>query len=227
MSDRKTLKNVTVLLLAIGLLAAMAVASLHRASPADAEPYHAAVREAIALVPFEVGDWVGTDVPAPQAATKLLKPNAMFTREFVNTKTGRKVTLLVVHCRDARDLVGHYPKVCYPAHGWQKNWAEKRQWPVGEQVIPGMEYAFSIRTTSTISAIRVRNFFVVRGDDIHRDMDGVRKAEEDRQRRFYGAAQIQLVTDGEMSDEQRNNVFSQLVGQSVPVIETLRYGRIQ
>ena len=28
------------------------------------------------------------------------------------------VELLVVHCSDARDMHGHYPPICYPAHGW-------------------------------------------------------------------------------------------------------------
>ena len=53
----------------------------------------------------------------PPEAQELLRPNAIFSRRF--QRPGEiGVHVLVVHCSDARDMIGHYPPICYPSSGW-------------------------------------------------------------------------------------------------------------
>src|SRR5262249_37434524 len=75
----------------------------------DSSPFHAKVRQLVAKIPNRIGHWEGIDGKVPAAAGKLLKPNAMFCRHYRNESTGRTATVLLVHCRDSRDMTGHYP----------------------------------------------------------------------------------------------------------------------
>src|SRR4051812_11108984 len=72
----------------------------------DAEAYHTRVRKVAANIPYHFGNWLGLDVPVPGSAVKLLKPNIIISRRFEEMRTGRQVTLLVVQCTDARDILG-------------------------------------------------------------------------------------------------------------------------
>src|SRR5688572_8658902 len=100
------------------LLALLGDRALLRMAPAETEPYHAAVRAAVAAIPQVSGNWVGKDVPVPDAAVQMLHPNVIFSRRYQNLSTNETVAVLLVHVRDARDVLGHYPPVCYPGQGW-------------------------------------------------------------------------------------------------------------
>src|SRR5688572_23609198 len=104
--------------------------ALFRVPAANAAPYHALVQAAAAKIPFHIDTWFGTDIPVPPAATKLLKPNVIVSRRYAEMLTGRRVDFLLVQCTDARDIVGHYPPICYVTHGWTQESAEPRDWEV-------------------------------------------------------------------------------------------------
>jgi Protein of unknown function (DUF3485) len=209
---------------ALGLIGAMALGRWSRLAPHDAEPYHARVRAAIEAVPYRVGDWVGTDQPIVEAAVKLLQPNAMLNRVYRNIQTGRTATLLIVHCKDARDLAGHYPPVCYPAHGWQEDDSRERDWAAGSLPITGMEYAFSYGEAIGRQRMTVANFMVLPTGEIRRDMAAVREVAADYTRHFFGAAQFQIIMDTSIPSADRDAIVAELLGAVRPVIDAIRAG---
>jgi hypothetical protein len=242
-----TVKNIGLALIApavsVGLLLPMAAQDAGRSRPPNVDAYHRQVKAAIEKIPPHLGTWVGEDQDVPTAAQKLLRPNIILSRNYTDTLTGAQVSLLIVHCRDPRDMLGHYPPICYPANGDpQSGEGAPRDWVVREspsndaspsRTISGMEYVFErqFRDPRGMSSVTrttvVYNFLVVPDHrDTIRDMDALQRAAKDYKRRPYGAAQFQVVFSGEdnhpvPSREQRDKVFQALIGPNLPVIDTL------
>jgi hypothetical protein len=241
------IKNIGLALIApamsVGLLLPMAAQDAGRARPPNVDAYHRQVKAAIEKIPPHLGTWVGEDQEVPTAAQKLLRPNIILSRSYTDTLTGAQVNFLIVHCRDPRDMLGHYPPVCYPANGDpQSGEGKARDWEVRERpsddaatarTISGMEYVFERQfsdprgVSSLTRTTVVYNFLVVpdRRETI-RDMDALQRAAKDYQRRAYGAAQFQVVFGGDdnhpvLPREQRDKVFQALIGPNLPVIDTL------
>jgi hypothetical protein len=225
-------------ILSIALLGGIVAETRSHIQPRDIEPYHAKAKEAIDGVPYVIGTWTGKDQPIPMAAQKLLRPNAILSRVYVDSATNspyqiRAASMLIVQCRDSRDMVGHYPPICYRAQGMTQDekYCGPRDWTVNGKVIPGYEYQFTEvfqgQTTQTI----VYNFLIVPGRGIVRDMKGVERAAEDYQQRYYGAAQFQVVFQGlasaEPSRDQRDEIFATLMGPNLKLIETLTSGVLE
>ena len=217
-------KQVWIPLLSVGLLGAMGFSALSRPTPDDAEPYHLRVKQVAAEIPLRIDRWIGTDKEPTRAAVKLLNPNVLFTRRYRNLDTGRTATFMLVQCKDARDLAGHYPPVCYPAHGWKLKSSAPKYWHFNELQIPGMEYRFDFSRLEGTRRIVIRNFMILPDGRIYRDMSGVREAAADYNRHFFGAAQIQLVTDAGMPSPERDEVFRELLEGHQTLIDALRGG---
>jgi len=89
-----------------------------RVDPHEADEFHRAAAIAVAGIPVRIGSWNGTDYPLPPSAIELLRPNATLNRVYTNNM-GREVGFLLVQCRDSRDMLGHYPPICYKGQGWE------------------------------------------------------------------------------------------------------------
>ena len=199
--------------LALPLLLVLGVVAWTRPTQGDAQPYHAAVREAVEAIPRTFGVWQGRDFETPPEAVKLLQPNIILTRQYVNTHTGELATLLIVHCKNARDLSGHYPPVCYPNAGW--NFAAQPQpqiWTIHGRTIPGYAYPFVLSRSLHPVHTTVLNFLIVPGAFVS-DMEAVREAGGDQSRYFYGGAQVQLLVDSSITPERRDQLMREIVGQ--------------
>lgn len=72
----------------------------------------------LAAVPDRFGSWITEEVPVPSDALEILRPNALFCRRLMDLGGDDEVTLIIVHCSDARDMGGHYPPICYRQIGW-------------------------------------------------------------------------------------------------------------
>ncbi|MGB7156819.1 MAG: hypothetical protein WBD40_02055 [Tepidisphaeraceae bacterium] len=229
-------------LMAVTLLAGLTVEKSAYLTPQDVEPYHARARDAIAMIPYvlEQGRWTGKDQTVPIAAQKLLRPNGpMLYRTYEDNQRSESIgrervaSLLVVQCRDSRDMLGHYPPRCYRSHGMEQKSAERRDWRVGDMTIPGIEYAFEQKRVGQTYRTIVYNFFIVPGSRtaLRRDMDAVRVAAEDYQQRYYGAAQFQVVFQGlssaDLPRSERDDIFRTLIEPTIPVIKTLSSGGLQ
>jgi hypothetical protein len=233
--------------MAVTLLAGLTVEQSSYVKPQDVEPYHAKARGEIDKIPYVIaqGRWTGKDQPLPTAAQKLLRPNALVSRTYEDNQKidagassvghERSATLLIVQCRDSRDMLGHYPPRCYRSHGMEQKYAEPRDWNVGDMTIPGVEYGFEQKLVGQTYRTTVYNFFVVPGgrsnNPLRRDMDAVRDAAEDYQQRYYGAAQFQVVFQGlssaDLPRSERDEIFRTLIEPTIPVIKTLSSGGLQ
>jgi hypothetical protein len=210
--------------LSLALLAAIAIGAMGRPSPADAQAYHLSVRRAIESLPQRIGDWVGTDEPLPPAALELLQPNAVLHRTYRGLASGQSATLLIVQCKDARDLAGHYPPICYPAHGWTLDHQSPRHWTSDGMAVEGTEYEFSYGTIAGAQRMVVANFMLLPDGRTSPDMAAVYRTASDYQRRFYGAAQVQIVTDARLPEQQRQRIIADFVGAHADVFRTILNG---
>src|SRR4051812_41694193 len=197
-------------LVCLAILAGMWTEARARVQPADAEPYHKLARDAISSLPYQINGWVGRDDEIPPAAVKLLRPNKMISRTYVDPlHISRSAGVLVVQCKDSRDMLGHYPPVCYPAHGMTMLSEQQRDWAVGDRAtIPGTEYVFLHDDGVSKYRMAVYNFMIVPNVGIVRDMKGIANAAQDYQRRYFGAAQFQVTMSAEMPQYDRDRIFA-------------------
>lgn len=206
------------LVLLLGITADRAL--LGRAS-IDSEAYHARVREAAESIPFIVDNWLGVDVPIPQGAITLLKPNVILSRRYQEIASGRAATLLLVHCRDARDLLGHYPPVCYAGQGWRMESSARHDWTVDGQVYQGTRYVFQGSGPNSNQSILIDNFMLLPNRRTARDMDEVDQSARDSTLKHFGAAQVQIVHDSRVPEQQRQQTSEMLIRESQPLIQRI------
>jgi hypothetical protein len=214
-------------ILTVALLLGLEVETLNRPQPGDAEPFHTRVQDAVKAMATPDG-WTFKDLDIPDAAIKLLKPNAQVCRQY-STPT-RTFQFLLIQCRDARDMGGHYPPICYPASGWVpmpgedgKPLARAMTWTIDGRAIAGMEYAFTGNNDGQTIIRTVDNLLILpSGSDCYvRKMEQIRAAASDYLRQFYGAAQIQLIFDGAVPENERREIFTQLIGKNMNLLKVL------
>lgn len=204
------------------MLGAIALSDRATKDPAAIDAYHASVREAVADFPVNAGVWIGHDVELPPSAIKLLRPNAIVAREYrTESHGGLSATLMIVQCEDIRDMQGHYPPNCYPAHGWDAG-ATSTGSRVGP--LPAWRYEFSRVAGNRAAAMTVYNLFVMPTGEVTGSMDAVRKAGADYGLRPYGAAQLQVLI-GEDADELMHQwILDEMFAIADPVISVLLAG---
>lgn len=203
--------------------------------PSDVEPYHAQARRVLEDWPRTIspGDWTTSEEhQLPQSAQQLLHPNCVIARRYTSgtiriNNEPAQASLLIVQCKDSRDMVGHYPPICYPAAGRPQISADPFKLVCGGMVIDGVEYHFLDQTGLGESRQCVYDFFLVPGRGIVADMDGVRTAGKDYQRRYYGAAQFQVVMDADYPQDLREKIFRTIIGANVKAISVLNTVEVQ
>ena len=223
------------------LLIGMVAESSSRVTPTDAEPYHQRAKIAVESIPTRIGTWTARSEPIPREALTILRPNAIVSWKYVDSDTSnprcydRWASLLVDQCKEARDMSGHYPPNCYRNSGQVQTFEAPRDWKVNGMTITGMEYHFRQTTATLSTSTAVYNFLIVpdvpgmprAGGAIFRDITGVDRAAEDYQRRFFGAAQFQVVMDADLSQSERDEIFTTLMQPCVSVIKTLMSGELK
>ena len=216
-------------LLCMGILGGIAAEKASHVKPKAAEGFHQRAKASIEQLGYivsdaENGSWIGQDSPPTRAAVELLRPNCILSRHYVDQSRRdpfRQCDVLIVQCRDSRDMVGHYPENCYPNGGESLVRKLPRDWQVGDKTITGTEYTFERFSRGSPQRRVVYNFLVVPGVGIVRDIKGVNKAAEDYQRRHFGAAQFQFVMDDGLSREDRDKIFATLMGSNLGVLDVL------
>lgn len=179
---------------------------------------------ALSTLPLRVGEWTGESVAVPPAAVRLLRPTAIVSRAYRDTTTGETANLLFVHCADARDLLGHYPPVCYRARGHTLVSSTARDWAVSGVTLHGMRYRFAVDGAFARSEMVVDNFMVLPDGQVGRDMESVDRVARDPALRRLGVAEVQVVTNGEMSDERRDEVLRLLTQRMMPLLQVCSSG---
>jgi len=193
---------------------------------ADSYPYHARVRAAAAGMPEVIGDWTSKPVEVPTAAQKLLRSNVLISREYTNQKTRQVANFLLVQCGDARDLDGHYPPICYPNAGFTLAAVQPPKADT-DLAAPGTVYKFTQDTLNGTKAIWVFNLMVLPDGQTSPNMAGVDGIARNRRLRYFGAAEIQVITDIGMPEAERTQVINMLLAGAGPLVETIRSGVVQ
>ena len=194
-----------------------------RANPQDAqviEDYHARVASVINSIPIDFDGWVGRQVPLPQSATKLLNPNGIVARQYFHEEKGVYATLMIVQCSDARDMGGHYPPVCYPGNGWME-YPEKPAWSylIGDQEL--RVYGFHRQAGRKERELVIYNLFILPTGVLTTSMRDVRKLSANYEYRQYGAAQLQVMIDGEIDSAEHAWIVESLYAAARPAIEAV------
>jgi len=212
-------------LVTCGLLVGIAADQAAReVAPVGVEEYHASVREAESKIPFNIGEWIGTDTEIRQEALKILDANSTVSRVYRNLKTRRTATLLLVQCADARSLLGHYPPVCYPSQGWSQISSELMPIPPTYGEFEATRYAFGYDLMEQSSSLRVMHFTVLPDGRIAPNMGLLETAARDRRYTFCGGASVQLIVDSALSDAEQTEAYEMLFQAATPWIEAVRAG---
>lgn len=191
---------------------------------ADSEVYHRKVRKVAAGLPDHVGNWQGHETEVPEAAVQMLKPNVLISRMWRNRETGQHVSMLIVQCKDARHLLGHYPPVCYAGQGWSLVSQERKTWNVAGFRIRGTEYFFGRTVLEGPSRLVIQNFMVLPSGQFAPNMDAVDDVASDRTLKFLGAAQVQLIYDERVTSEQREDMLEEMVEAHAPLLKSVLFG---
>jgi hypothetical protein len=203
-------------------LGAHRLAVVHR--PAEVAAHHRHIREVAASIgPGEIHGWIGQDNAIPLQTMRVLDPNVIISRRYVNVESGTVAGFLLVHCSDAHDMAGHFPLRCYPADGWERRGARPREWRVGDLVVQGMEYQFSRRerfVQQAESNIVVCNF-LLRPGQLLPDMDAMTASIVGAGGQSSGAGQVQVYFDASVPQENRDQAVVALVGGYRPLIDAM------
>lgn len=215
--------------LALALIGALVLERQSWPQPEDASDYHARVAEAIRAVPDEIDGWASEPVELPQAAVTLLRPNEILSRRYRDPETGRSFQWLIIHCLNARDMVGHYPPRCYPANGWQMISSERRPEstsPAGaaHAELPRVDYTFEQHLPGASARLNVANLIVLPDGTFGHTMRDVNRIAADRQLRVYGAAQMQFVFHGDFSGSEREQIVQTFTAAAHDAVQAIRTG---
>ncbi|MFA9478194.1 exosortase C-terminal domain/associated protein EpsI [Phycisphaerales bacterium AB-hyl4] len=225
------IKAILAPILAVALIAGLTIEKHSWPQPDDVEEYHAEVAEAIRAIPEQFGDWRSTEVELPMAAVALLRPNEILSRRYRNSQTGQAFQFIVIHCRDARDMVGHYPPNCYPAAGWDLRQRHNNAWALTDLTseteavaIEGVGYEFEQLMPGSTSQLFVTNLIILPDGTFGQSMRDVNRIAADRQFRVYGAAQMQFIFSGSYAKSERDQIVEQFAAAAEPAMQAIRTG---
>ena len=224
MKNSQRLKNSIFVTLSITLLIGVGINAAVRPNPTDATFFHEQAKDIIKSLPLRIGNWEGREQEIPASAIKLLQPNAIISRTYTNRITHQVVSLLIVQTKDARDMVGHYPPICYPANGYKQTQEHPIDWNIDGVQMHGTDYSYQMLKNKTIVKLNVVNFIIMPNGEVAADMNQLNRAAADYTRHFDGAAQIQLVTTENYTNEQRETIFKELIQPNIKIITTLLNG---
>lgn len=213
-------KSILPLAITVAILGGLLIFGRSPKNLAMADDYHGRVEQFINAIPDVIGQWHGTDIELPPAALALLRPNATCSRMYVNPNTGTVVDFLLVQCRTARDMLGHYPPICYKSNGWQLRSSTEQVWHADGLDAQAMEYEFVKTFPTRTDRIVVGNVLILPDGRFVRDMDIVRAMAGDHVKQAFGAAQMQVRIRGnmDMTPEQRSSIYIQFLNEIRDVI---------
>lgn len=201
----KLLASVAPAATALILLWVAILGGLNLDQPAWADEYHGEVRKAISAIPQQIGDWIGTDDPeVTPEQQRILRPNIILQRTYRQPGSNRYIRLLVVHCRLASDMNGHYPRICYPNIGWSLDSAEPMSIRMGTTAVPATHYMFSSMREGREVVMSNVNFFILpaREQNLAADMRSLERSARSVAHVGLGAAQVQFMSNQPLNTEE-------------------------
>jgi hypothetical protein len=214
--------------------AAMLVALLgwnlfERDTSGGVEQYMDHSKEQIQKVPVRIGRFLGVDTPISQlpGVVDLLQPNHIMQRRYIDPDRGDGFSLLIVHCGVAKDMYGHYPPNCYPNAGWiVEGEPEEIVVHAGDIEIPARRYRFRHEASVVAERTDILAFFVVPAGQSRfgGDMRLVDMSSRSPATDKLGAAQVQILTPGEMPEQTRKEIWGEALEAIAPALHTIAEG---
>lgn len=193
----------------------------------DPDAYHAAIRTAAAAWPMQFAGWTGSKVEPPDAAIALLRPNFIEARAYTHAESRERAVVIIVQCRDARDMYGHYPPNCYPSAGWSLHETASVDLRYGAVRVPATLYRMTIEPLGRYQELFILNFFVRPDGTFDRGIDGTERAAFDPRAKPFGAAQVQIIFSTPVAPHRREEVAHDLLEGARPVVEAIRQGGLK
>jgi len=173
--------------------------------------------------PTEIGDWVGTDIGLRATTMEYMKDNFAddyFSRRYISSGQNGYADLYVVYCSSRPSgILGHRPRVCYPANGWQHESTEPRRFITdgGRQIEPLLHQFF--KPPPDYERMFVVSFYIVDGriTASERDFSGPfgRRPNLARDPRRY-VAQVQISSTLQKSIEAATREMTDLIFEFLP-----------
>lgn len=206
------------------ILAAMAVYSVMATRPTGSDAYYERVRQSIEDIPRTIEGYTSKDQEPLEAAQELLRPNKILQRKYTHPITQETFSILIVHCGDVRDMMGHFPPNCYPNAGWvvvsaEAGTIERRE----NGPIPVTRYHVSQSDgTARYARVIANTFIVPRADSpLGRDDRALDKVTRTRWSSGLGAAQIQIITEEGMDESTRARIERAVADELQQVIDAV------
>ena len=214
----------------VGALVLLSIALPNRTEAVDnSDIRKSEIAKAMSDVPLFIGRWVGIDEQqalAP-AAQKLLKPNGFLSRRY-SSPGGPWAHVVVIHCGDARDMIGHYPPICYPSAGWTEVPVEAN--PDLTLSVRGMpfavrEYGFKgYLVDGREEVIRILNAFILPDGTVTREIDDINRQSERLSVAVQGVAQVQIITSGRVPIEEAISAAEEVLSGMNGLLDALQVG---
>ena len=121
----------------------------------------------LSALPAQIGNWVGTDLTIPNITKEYMEKNFaddFLSRRYINAATQAWADVYIVYCSSRPGgILGHQPRVCYPAHDWVHDSTEPSQFisRTGRQ-ISCLIHRFH-KTAPTHSQTVILNFYILNG----------------------------------------------------------------
>ncbi len=148
----------TCLMLVFGVAFRVLAAKL--AAPVTTSPI---AQESLDRLPFQIGDWMGRDVPLDAAVIRETDTDAHVNRRY-DRRTGLEtISFYVAAGVRARDLMPHRPEVCYVGSGWTLDERRTMELTLANgSPLPCQVFVFS-RGTLTTQKVVVLYYYIVDG----------------------------------------------------------------
>lgn len=190
-----------------------------------ADAYFEASRRAAEAIPYTLpGGWIGRDVPVPTQATDMLKPNVLVSRSYESISQSGAVSLLVVQTTDVANLLNHYPPACYPGRGWSILGNEPSDWQAAGLDINGTTYRMLPPGGDEDRPVHIYNFMAHADGKTSRDMQGLTDFARQGTGRAFGGGQVQVLFFGDMTEDERDELFELVVAACEPTLQAILDG---
>jgi exosortase len=180
----------------------------------DVEARYRTIRDEVLALPSRLGPWRGEDIEVPLAEQRILKPNAMLSRSLSMLGGDERAHLLLIHCRDVRDMLGHWPASCYVSAGWkpEKDAARTIEVPHAGLELQALRHRFSrVRGEDLVERTEVWSAFLAPGEPPTGNLQDLAGRAGGRLRSRQGIAQIQVCFPGFVTDDEADRAVRSIL----------------